>query len=133
MVGTENTGSKTLPKDRFSRACSNTLTNYACKTSLIQVYLPAYEKHIKREEWFSVFVKLGVFSELDRDQYSSSVLGFLLMSHIVRNYVHINPNISSEVNQFLSKYSGRYLVGFHLRMSDSSSDFREKYKMEQNK
>ena len=94
------------------------------------MYQPAYEKHIKREEWFSVFVKLGVFHESDRDRYSSSVLGFMLMSHIVRNYVHVNPSISSEVNQFLSKYSGRYLVGFHLRMSDSSSDFREIHKME---
>lgn len=121
---------RVVPIRKDAVVCRNTLENITCDIHIIQVRQPSYSKYLKRKEWFDTFVKLGVFNQSDYSTNSASILGFRLMSHIVRNYITVNPSIVKTAAHMFSNVTGRYRVGFHLRMSDNSSDFKEAFKME---
>ena len=119
-----------VPISNDSVVCRNSFENSACNINIIQVRQPIYSKYLKRKEWFDAFVQLGVFNQSDYTTNSASILGFRLMSHIVRNYVTVNPSIVKAAAHLFANVTERYRIGFHLRMSDNSSDFRETFKME---
>ena len=50
---------------------------------------------------------------------------FQLYSIILNRYFQFNARAKEEVENLLSEYRNRYLVGFHIRMGDTESDFKE--------
>ncbi len=55
-----------------------------------------------------------------------SILAFHLFSYVVRNHMIINKRIQNSVLNLFSSYSGGCSVGFHLRLSGTLSDFKER-------
>lgn len=98
-----------------------------CQIIHVRAYNPSYYSYvISKREWFDVLTGLGLLESNDWD-LTQSIRGFKLMSTILRKYFRFNPKLESEVNNMLQAYNKESLIGIHLRMSDSSSDFKEAY------
>lgn len=98
-----------------------------CQIIHVRAYNPSYYSYIiSKREWFDELTRLGLLKTSDWDR-TQSIRGFKLMSIILHKYFHFNPKLESEVNSMLQAYNKESLVGIHLRMSDSSSDFKEAY------
>lgn len=98
-----------------------------CQIIHVRAYNPSYYSYIiSKREWFDELTRLGLLESSDWDR-TQSIRGFKLMSIILHKYFHFNPKLESEVNNMLQAYNKESLIGIHLRMSDSSSDFKEAY------
>lgn len=98
-----------------------------CQIIHVRAYNPSYYSYIiSKREWFDELTRLGLLKSSDWDR-TQSIRGFKLMSIILHKYFHFNPMLESEVNSMLQAYNKESLIGIHLRMSDSSSDFKEAY------
>ena len=98
-----------------------------CQIIHVRAYNPSYYSYIiSKREWFDELTRLGLVKSSDWDR-TQSIRGFKLMSIILHKYFHFNPMLESEVNSMLKAYNKESLIGIHLRMSDSSSDFKEAY------
>ena len=63
--------------------------------------------------------------KLVNDTGTSASIVFQLYSLILNRYFQFNARVREEVESLLSEYKNRYLIGFHIRMGDTESDFKE--------
>lgn len=113
-------------QDNDTHVCKGLNNRPECRVNLIATRKPVAAAYIKYKWVFDRFVELGVFQPADYDVNNTSILGFRLISYIVRHAFRFNDQVMKEANAIIPSYNQRHVTGFHIRISDSISDFKER-------
>ena len=73
---------------------------------------------------FDAIASLNLVNETDHNMNGEDLV-FQVYSTILNRYFQFNKYAVQKVEQMLSRFRNRYLVGFHIRMGDAESDFKE--------
>ena len=104
-------------------ACKGFSYDPLCFVIIIANNIPQVESYLHHKKFYISFVELGIIPD-DRS-ISLNMLGFRIYSYILRNFIRFNDTLFQQAESMIRMYNKRDLIGLHVRMSDSSSDFKE--------
>ena len=95
-----------------------------CTIYVISRLYPLPEAFFHDKDAYNAAVSLQLVNDTERTGNGADLV-FQLYSILLKRYFQFNPRVIQEVEHLLSNYRNRYLVGFHIRMGDMESDFKE--------
>ena len=103
-----------------------TVSEYFTRPHIIlSTNCPLFSWMLLNRETYRQVVALGLLDDEPYGSKSASVLGFQLMSNILRRKFIIKEEIMEEVRKRFEVIGKKPVVGFHIRRGDRSSDFKE--------
>ena len=107
-----------------TNACRGYNRRKNCTLYVISTLFPLSDTFFNDRDAYSTVVSLKLVNA-SSDMGADTSIVFQLYSIILNRYFQFNAHVKEEVENLLSEYKNRYLIGFHIRMGDTESDFKE--------